>query len=123
VVSDPNQTRRERAFAALSPTASRTWTVGNGQNQFSFTVANPQLTTAGGQAVFSVDLTILRAGVLMFADRVLMPNPATGIRQTSGAIQDNPLAAIRQQLLDSASAVTRNFTVPYDGRDASGGFH
>lgn len=115
-------TRRQRVIDAFADGATRSWTIGSGQNQLTFTVANLQLRDLGGFQVVSVDLTISRAGVVYFADRVNMPNPANAVRSDITGVIDNPLQAVRKQLLDSASAVTSAFTVVHDMRDGSGGF-
>lgn len=121
---DALETRRQRALSAFSSSASRTWT----QGQFTVTIANPQVRPLNRQRVFSVEVTVDRNGIVLFDDRVNIPNPPTAIRGALNAdgtsqLSDSPLQAIRNTLFDVVRITTQNLTVPRLERNADGTFN
>lgn len=119
---DINATRRQRVLDSLATGASRTFSRTLGGVAYSCTLANPLIRTLNGMQVLTVDVSLTRNGVLVYEDRLNQPNPPNGIYQNNGSIQDNPLQALRNTILDVASAATNNWTTPHLMRGPDGQF-
>lgn len=119
---DINATRRQRVLDSLATGASRTFSRTLGGVAYSCTLANPLIRTLNGMQVLTVDVSLTRNGVLVYEDRLNQPNPPNGIYQNNGSIQDNPLQALRNTILDVASAATNNWTTPWLKRNPDGSF-
>ena len=76
-----DETKRTRVLAAIVANgATRTWTRTAGPNVLTFQLANPQIRELNGIRVFSVECTVRRGMVVIYDDRVNMPNPATATK-------------------------------------------
>lgn len=127
-IAETDDERRQIVLAALDDGASRTWTRG----EFSFTVANPHLRTLHGSRVFTAEVTVTRNGVVLYDDRVNMPNPSLYVITEPGDPTADPpvpptkalrpLEALRIQLLDTVRAATGDFRNQRLERNADGTF-
>ena len=118
----PHETKRVRALAAVAEGTARSWVRGSGPDRFTFQLANPQTRVLHGVRVFSVECTVRRGGVVIYDDRVNMPNPATAILNAAGEPVDNPLEAIRETLFDVVRTTTDGFQRPRLERNPDGSF-
>lgn len=114
--------KRQRALDSLAVGASRTFTQTIDGSQYTATLSNPQIRTLNGSQVFSVDMQVTKDGVLFFDDRINMPNPPQGVRRPNGSVQDNPLQALRDSLLDVLGVCTHRLTTPHLMRGQDGLF-
>ena len=122
MAADPHETKRVRALAAVAEGAARSWVRGSGLDRLTFQLANPQTRVLHGVRVFSVECTVRRGGMVIYDDRVNMPNPATAILNAAGEPVDNPLEAIRETLFDVVRATTDGFQRPRLERNPDGSF-
>ena len=107
---DFNQDRRDAAHAAITRSPSRRWTVG----ALAFEITKVAQTEHGDNRapVLAADLRVTRRGETVFDDRIVMPNPATQVRNEDGSLTEDPQRALQITLEQIASQYTRGFTQP-----------
>ena len=118
-----NGEKRAAVLTALTSQNSREWTVGAGQNRYTITVENPMVRTVkAGKDVLTVDVIVRnRSGIIVYYDRVNMPDPPTAIR-SGGQVVSAPLDALIDSLYKAASSATSQFTIPRLHRMPDGQF-
>lgn len=105
-----NGAKRAAVLTALTSQNSREWTVGAGASRLTITLEQIGSRVIRGSEVLSADVIVRnRSGIIVYYDRVNMPNPPTATR-VNGNIVNAPLDAFISTIKDTAKSATDNFT-------------